>query len=119
MMDMPTSGPLFTWCNGQLGDRCICQKLDRVLYSDRALYVGGGGVYAKVLHREFSDHAPTLCSWKTNVEEGQRQWCFLRAWCLAEEYCECVRMAWSSIPSAPSVSTLLRKLKATQVALIH
>lgn len=82
MRDMPTSGTYFTWCNGRIDDRCLRQRLDHVLLSDRALFVGGFD--ARVLHRECLDHAHILCSWNIGVEESPRRWCFLWAWCNAD-----------------------------------
>lgn len=104
MSDMSTTVALFTWCNGQIGDRCIRQLLDRVLLSDWDLYAGG--ISATVLHREFSDHAPIVCSWNMSVEESPRRWRFLRAWCLAEGYSHCVGTAWNSISLELSIYTL-------------
>lgn len=76
MMDMPTLGAYFTWCNSQIGDWCIRQRLDRVLFSDRALFVGGFD--AAVLHHECSDHALISCLWNARVEESPSRWHFLR-----------------------------------------
>lgn len=95
----------------------MCQRLDRVIFSDRALYAGGFD--SKVLHRECSDHAPIVFSWKIWMEGGPRRWRFLKSLCETEGYSDCVGTAWNSIAAVPSVSTLIRKLKATRFALIQ
>lgn len=77
-----------------------------------------GGFEAMVLHRECSVHVPILCPWKNDSVVSPRHWLFLRAWCTTEGFVDVVRSAWSSIASDLNMSTLLRKMKATRLALI-
>lgn len=98
-----------------MGDNCLRQQIDRVLISDSALFVGG--IEVRVLHRECSDHASIVCSWKPTVEDSPRRWRFLRAWVLTEGYVQVVCSAWNSIILDPGVFSLQRKLVATRGAL--
>lgn len=70
MNDVCTSGSKFTWCNGQDGLRRSWQTLDRLLQSDDFIQLGG--LKGRVLYREFSDHAPLLCSWDHSTYTGPR-----------------------------------------------
>ncbi|XP_018826667.2 uncharacterized protein LOC108995543 [Juglans regia] len=115
LLDLPSSGQRFSWCNGRLGSRRIWARLDRILVNTAFMLRFGDGqmIY---LSRTSSDHCPMVAQLNSIRRSGAWLFRFQRMWCTHENSLNVVREYWlQEVPCCPMIQMSIKLKKLKQV----
>lgn len=88
LIDIPTLGNFFTWCNGIKSGNRTKKCLDRVIYNIPMLDTCNS-IVCNTLTKNKSDHYPILLNFKLDNVSFRSQLKFIKMWTLSDD---CVRM---------------------------
>ncbi|XP_060195442.1 uncharacterized protein LOC132624727 [Lycium barbarum] len=114
--DLGFSGSKFTWWNGQSGDDCIFERLDRCM-GNQLLQAKYSSVGIKHLIRSGSDHAPMLISYTGDNRSIKKPFKFLNFWVKQEGFIELIKQNWTADFLANPFILFHHKLQKVKAAL--
>lgn len=116
MVDVRSTGPQFTWCNGRSGHQQIREHLDKGLANGdwSALFPRA---LIRNLSRYLSDHAPILLNTIGAMGAGPKPFRFESCWVRDKSSKEVVKAVWGQPMWGSAGFRLSKKIKATSKAL--
>lgn len=115
-MDVGSSGPHFTWCNGRSGHQKIRERLDKGLANEEWLSLFPGAL-VKNLPRFASDHAPIFLDTNGALNAGPKPFRFESCWIKDEGSRVVVDEAWSKAVWGSAAFCLVLRINSTKKAL--
>ncbi|KAL9660382.1 hypothetical protein QQ045_025195 [Rhodiola kirilowii] len=109
LSDAGFEGSPFTWCNNQREDRCVWERLDRVLINGRAA-ASFPLLHTRHLPRLCSDHCPLLVQTLPKIPRRGR-FHYLHMWTSHPDFHRTIQSAWASNMHANPLANFGLKLK--------
>lgn len=116
LVDIGSSSPHFTWCNGRNGSHKIRERLDKGLANGEWLHLFPRAVIRN-LPRYALDHSPILLDTFGGMNSGPKPFYFKCCWVREESSKKIVADAWNNPVSGFAAFRLVLRIKATQLAL--
>ncbi|KAF5471342.1 hypothetical protein F2P56_011784 [Juglans regia] len=92
LMEMSTTGSMFTWCNGQSGLACSWARLDHALMDSSSIALFHNATYS-YFPRSTSDHTPMFIALKKDpFVYGLAPFRFQQMWVDHHSFLDCVRV---------------------------
>ncbi|KAF5191552.1 hypothetical protein FRX31_018863 [Thalictrum thalictroides] len=110
LLEAPSSGLKYTWCNHQEGRRRIFSRIDRAFYNSSWASLFSGW-QVKVHSRLQSDHAPLIGLTQQIPRPTNSPFKFNKAWLLHENFWELVCHSWSQPVRGAPIFRVQQKLK--------
>lgn len=116
MVDVKSTGSLFTWNNKQLGEARVYSKIDRIM-ANQAWQTHYCNAEVGYLNEGLFDHTPALLTVYTREKSGRKPFKYFTMWRHSDQFHSKVAEAWQTTIRGTKMFSVVQRLKYTKQAL--